>query len=120
MQNNATAAANCATFDAVFAAHVHPEISDAHRAVIHATLNATALDERTVATIRALLDKGAAPTEPPMSVAEAMKLTGLTAQGLNYHARRGRIRRAYVPGSSRSLGYVRADLLAIVEGRATR
>lgn len=118
MATNATAAANCATFDAVFAAHVHPEISDAHRAVIHATLDAPTLDERTVATIRALLDKGAAKAEPPMSVAEAVKLTGLTAQGLNYHARKGRIRRAYVPGSSRSLGYVAADIRAIVEGRA--
>lgn len=118
MAQSATAAANCATFDAVFAAHVHPEISDAHRAVIHATLDASTIDERTVAAIRALLDKGAAPTEPPMSVDEAKKLTGLTAQGLNYHARRGRIRRAYVPGSSRSLGYVAADIRAIVEGRA--
>lgn len=118
MAQSATTAANCATFDAVFAAHVHPEISDAHRAVIHAALNAGTIDERTVATIRALLDNGAAPTEPPMSVAEAVKLTGLTAQGLNYHARKGRIRRAYVPGSSRSLGYVAADIRAIVEGRA--
>lgn len=118
MAHNATAAANCSTFDAVFAAHVHPEISDNHRSIIHATINAAAIDERTVATIITLLDKGAATPEPPMSVAEAVKLTGLTPQGLSYHARRGRIRRAYVPGSTRALGYVAADIRAIVEGRA--
>ena len=113
-----TAATNCATFDAVFSAHVHPEICDTHREIIHATLNVATIDERTVATILALLKKGAAATEPPMTVAEAAKLTGLTPQGLNYHARRGRIRRAYVPGSTRALGYVAADIRAIIEGRA--
>ena len=113
---NATAAANVATFDAVFAAHVHPEISDPHRSIIHATMNAAAIDERTVAAILTLLDKGAAAPEPPMSVAEAVKLTGLTPQGLNYHARRGRLRRATVPGSSRAIGYVRADIMAIIQG----
>lgn len=119
MAHNATAAANCSTFDAVFAAHVHPEICDQHRSIIHATFNALDIDERTVATVLTLLDKGAAVPEPPMSVAEAVKLTGLTPQGLNYHARRGRLRRAYVPGSTRALGYVRADILAIANGLST-
>ena len=116
MAHNATAAANCSTFDAVFAAHVHPEICDQHRSIIHATFNALDIDERTVAAIITLLDKGAAVPEPPMSVAEAVKFTGLTPQALNYHARRGRIRRAYVPGSIRSLGYVAADIKAITTG----
>ena len=115
---NATAATNCATFDAVFAEHSHPEISGQHREIIHATLSESDIDERTVAVILDLLAKGAAKDEPPMSVEEAVRLTGLTAQGLNYHARRGRIRRAYVPGSTRALGYVAADIRAIVEGRA--
>lgn len=118
MAPNATANANCSTFDAVFAPHVHPEISDPHRKIIHATINAIAIDERTAATIITLLKKGATTDDPPMSVDEAKKLTGLTAQGLNYHARRGRIRRATIPGSTRSLGYVAADIRAIVEGRA--
>ena len=54
----------------------------------------------------------------PYTVAEAIKLTGLTSQGLNYHARKGRIRRAYIPGSSRALGYVAEDIEAIVKGKA--
>lgn len=112
----ATVAANVATFDAVFAPHVHPEISDQHREIIRAAITTVAIDERTAATIVTLLDKGAAAPEPPMSVRDAVKLTGLTPQGLNYHARKGRIRRATVPGSSRAIGYVRADIMAIVKG----
>jgi len=118
MGNNATNSANCSTFDAVFAPHIHPEISDAMRVVIHAAFNASNIDEATAKQIQTLLNLGSPKAETPMSVSEAKKLTGLTAQGLNYHARKGRIRRATIPGAKRSLGYVAADIRAIVEGRA--
>ena len=52
----------------------------------------------------------------PYTVAEAVALTGMTAQGLNNHARKGRIRRAYIAGSSRAVGYVAKDIDAIVKG----
>lgn len=64
------------------------------------------------------LDNAATTSSKPYTVEEAVRLTGLSPQGLNYHARRGRIHRAYIPGSSRAIGYVRADIDAIVEGRA--
>ena len=57
-------------------------------------------------------------TRKPYTVQESIELTGLTAQGLNYHARKGRIRRAYIPGSSRALGYVAEDIDAIIKGKA--
>lgn len=56
--------------------------------------------------------------EPPMTVQEAAKLLGCSTTAVQYHARKGRIRRVAIPGAKRSRGLVAADVRAILEGRA--
>lgn len=53
---------------------------------------------------------------PPIKAKAAARMLGVTPKALLYHARKGRIHRVRVPGSSRSLGYRAADIYAMMQG----
>lgn len=55
--------------------------------------------------------------ETPMSIRQAAGLLGCTTTAVQYHIRKGRLRRVAIPGASRSRGLVAADVRAIVAGK---
>lgn len=57
--------------------------------------------------------------EPPMSYREAAAALGISVATLKYHVAKGRIRRAMIPGSSKAVGVIAADVRAILSPAAT-
>lgn len=52
--------------------------------------------------------------EPPMPYAVAASLLGIGVPALKYHIRKGRIRRAMIPGSKYGRGVIAADVRNIL------
>ena len=56
------------------------------------------------------------PLEGIIKQKDAASLLGITTKALLYHVRKGRIREVKLNGSTRALGYVRADIIALLNG----
>ena len=47
---------------------------------------------------------------------DAAKLLGITPKDLRYHVRKGRVREVKLQGSKRAFGYVKADIINLLNG----
>ena len=47
---------------------------------------------------------------------EAAKLLGISTKAVLYHVKKGRIREVKPKGAARALGYVRSDIIALLNG----
>ncbi len=56
------------------------------------------------------------PLEGIIKQKDAASLLGISQKALLYHVRKGRIREVKLNGSKRALGYVRADIIALLNG----
>jgi len=52
--------------------------------------------------------------EQPMAYKVAANLLGISVDTLKYHIRKGRIRKAMIPGAKYAIGVIAADVRAIV------
>ena len=56
--------------------------------------------------------------EPVIKQKDAAKMLGVTTKALVYHVRKGRIRVVKPEGAKRAMGYVAADIRALLNGTA--
>ena len=56
------------------------------------------------------------PLEGIIKQKDAASLLGITAHALRYHAKMGRIREVKMQGAKRAFGYVKADIIALLNG----
>ena len=54
--------------------------------------------------------------EPVIKQREAARMLGVTTKALAYHVRKGRIRVVKPAGAKRAMGYVAADIRAMLDG----
>ncbi len=55
-----------------------------------------------------------------LTVDEAARALRLSPSTIRYHVRKGRLQSVRIPGSSRSLGIVAADIDAIIAGKSAQ
>ena len=56
------------------------------------------------------------PLEGVIKQRDAAKLLGITPKDLRYHVRKGRVREVKLQGSKRAFGYVKADIINLLNG----
>ena len=96
----------------------YPEISPSKVDLVSEIIQNGQLTEEQIGRVREIVRDQNAALEPPMPVAEAARLLGISRAALHYHVRAGHIRRCSVAGAARGRGVVAADVRAILNGRA--
>lgn len=56
------------------------------------------------------------PIDSVIKQKDAAKLLGISTKALLYHVRKGRVREVKLEGSTRAFGYVRSDILNLLNG----